>query len=84
MQGKQAWDDGQQLADKQCGADTGSDGGLDWGFIDPLNGILKLQILFDSLPSSLEWLMLKREKWDVLEKEHFYRSFFLKQPDPCQ
>lgn len=29
--GKQAWDDGLQLEDKHCGADAGSDGGLDRG-----------------------------------------------------
>lgn len=31
IQGKQAWDDWRQLEDKQCGADAGSDGGLDCG-----------------------------------------------------
>lgn len=31
IQGKQAWDDGQQLADKHCGANAGTDGGLDCG-----------------------------------------------------
>lgn len=80
MQGKQAWDDGQQLADKQCGTDAGNDGRLDWGSL--ILWMACESFNFGSTPCLFlwnGWCWLERKECWLWNRNTFlghYRSFF--------